>query len=75
VRWLPCGDVSPMKVIAVCIPYILVKDQYDEARTLDTRRYDLVQVSDAYARKAYKNASSKRKMRKRKRKRKHKCKK
>ncbi len=68
VRWLPHdSDVGPRKVIEVCLPYILVKDQHNDLRTLDTRRYNLVRVSESFAQEAFRREA-------RKRKRKRKCK-
>ena len=71
IRWLPSDfEVGPRIVISVCLPYILVKDQDGDLRTLDTRRYGLVRISDSYGREAFrKEARKRRKNRKRERER------
>lgn len=53
VLWLPF-DCSPVEVVAVCLPFILVTDAKGNHCTLDVRRYRLARVSDHFGRKAFK---------------------
>ncbi len=45
----------PLKVQAVCLPFVLVKTPNGRHKTLDVRQYRLVRLSDGYARKAWKH--------------------
>lgn len=70
VQWLPCGESVPLKVEAVCLPFVLVKAPAPVIfsifggsgagapstvlRTLDVRRYRLARLSEAYGKRAYK---------------------
>ena len=51
----------PLKVQAICLPYVLVKTPRNECHTIDVRRCRLVRLSDSYAQKAWKNFRKKRK--------------
>lgn len=59
--WLPeCGGM-PLKVKAVCLPFVLVKLPTGEKQALDVRRCRLARLKDSYAAaawKAYKNRKS-----------------
>jgi hypothetical protein len=49
VLWLPpafVGSGEPLKVEAVCLPWVLVKESGGAFRTLDTRRYRLARLSE-----------------------------
>ena len=39
----------PMKVVEVCLPFVLVERATGRHRTLDVRRHKLARVSDRYA--------------------------
>lgn len=54
IAWLPFGDPTPMKVLEVCLPFVLVREADGAPRTLDTRRYRLARVTEEFARKAFK---------------------
>lgn len=47
-------SVSPMKVVEVCLPYVLIRGMDGKHHTLDTRRYRLARVSKEFGRKAFK---------------------
>ena len=47
-----CGQ--PLKVKAVCLPYVFVKKHSGEHRTLDVRRHRLLRLSSNYARAVWK---------------------
>lgn len=49
-----CSDGAPLKVLAVCIPFVLVADGQGGRRPLDIRRHRLARVGKEYARKALK---------------------
>jgi hypothetical protein len=53
--WLPVEDVGvPLRVVEVCLPFVLVEQPSGKHQTLDTRRYRLARLSDQYAKKACK---------------------
>ena len=52
---------KPLKVKAICLPYVLVKLPNGRHGTLDTRRHRLVRLSDGYAKMAWKQYRKKRK--------------
>jgi hypothetical protein len=49
-----CSDGAPLKVLAVCIPFVLVADGDGQRRPLDIRRHRLARLPKEYARKALK---------------------
>ncbi len=50
---LPESGGVPMKVIQVCLPFVLVERPNGRHRTLDVRRYKLARVSDQYGDEAF----------------------
>lgn len=54
VRWRSAAPGRPLKVKAICLPYLLVKSPGGHHGTLDTRQCRLVRLSGAYAKKAWK---------------------
>jgi hypothetical protein len=54
VRLLPVSDLVPLKVKAACLPFVLVSTPNDGARMLDVRQHELVELPEAFARKAMK---------------------
>ena len=54
----------PLKVKAICLPYVFVKQPDNRHITLDTRRCRLVRLSDAYAKRAWKLSGEPRKKKK-----------
>jgi hypothetical protein len=64
VLWLPwgpgpIGSGEPLKVKAVCLPFVLVRTIKGELRTLDVRRYRFAQLNDGYGRKVFKKLKTK----------------
>lgn len=53
VEWLP-GSNAPMKVLEVCVPFVLVKLPNGRPVMLDTRRYRLLQLAPRFGREAWK---------------------
>jgi hypothetical protein len=56
IRYTPREDAVPLKVRAVCLPFVLAKHPRDGERTLDVRRCRVARLDRAYAkaaRKAY----------------------
>ncbi len=51
---IECADGQPLKVVAVCIPFVLVADGSGQRRSLDLRRHQLVRLPEDFARKALK---------------------
>jgi hypothetical protein len=57
VLWLP-PTIQPMKVVEVCLPFVLVRLINGEHRTLDVRRYRFARVSKEFGRKSFKRLRS-----------------
>jgi hypothetical protein len=49
-----CSDGSPLRVVAVCLPFVLIADGSGQRRALDARRHQFVRLSEDFARKALK---------------------
>lgn len=64
IQLLPRFGDHPMKVLDVCLPYVLVKDTDGDCRTLDVRRYRLARVTRRFARTAFERVRAQRKRRK-----------
>ncbi len=61
VRWLPNDESGPMKVKAVCLPFVFVKLPGGGRRMLDVREKLLAEVSEDFARLVFKAERPKRK--------------
>ena len=55
VRWRSPDAGRPLKIKAICFPYVLVKMPHGAHKSLDVRQCRLVRLSDRYAKKAWKN--------------------
>ncbi len=53
-RRLPTEDRAPLKVKAICLPFIFVKTPCGDTRTIDVRLASLVRLRDQYARTVWK---------------------
>ena len=51
---IPTGSGMPLKIKAVCLPFVFVKSPFGQCETIDVRRAKLVRLNDAYARKVRK---------------------
>lgn len=65
VQSLPCGEAQPLKVVAVCLPFVLAAKPDGAARTFDVRRHRLARVTAEFAEAAFRLAKGKRKRKKR----------
>ena len=63
VRWRSRHTGKPLKVKAICLPYVLVKTPTGRHKTLDVRQCRLVRLSNCYAKKAWKRFRKARKKR------------
>ncbi len=61
---IPDEAVEPLKVKAVCLPFVLVRNASGQVQTLDVRRCHLARLDDHYARAAWKASRPKRPERK-----------
>jgi hypothetical protein len=52
-RWLPDEDEAPLRVIDVCVPFLLVRRPDGRHRTLDLRRYRLARLTPAFGREVF----------------------
>jgi len=59
IEWFPPDAGTPLRVEAVCLPFVLVKSPTGDHQTLDARRVRLVRLSDAYGRRAWKRLKKK----------------
>ncbi len=59
-RELP-ESVTPMRVVRVCLPYVLVQHADRKPRTLDVRRHLLARVSAPFGREAFRRYRKKKK--------------
>jgi hypothetical protein len=64
VQWVPWFTGHPMKVIDVCLPYVLVKDADGDYHTLDVRRQRLARVTRRFAQAAFQRVRARKKQRK-----------
>jgi len=64
VQLLPRFGDHPMKVIDVCLPYVLVKEADGDYRTLDVRRHRLARVTRRFARTAFERVRAQQKRKK-----------
>jgi len=53
----PTEGGMPLKVKAICLPFVFVKHPSDQYQTLDVRRHQLVRLTRSYARVAWKALS------------------
>lgn len=52
IRSTPCDEATPLEVIGVCLPFVLVETPEREGKTLDVRRVRLARLDRTFARKA-----------------------
>ncbi|MEZ6063430.1 MAG: hypothetical protein R3C19_24040 [Planctomycetaceae bacterium] len=52
---IPCNSGTPLKVKAVCVPFVLVRDPNGNHLTLDLRRSEVATLSDDYAKLTWQN--------------------
>ena len=64
IRLTPRYTAHPMKVIDVCLPYVLVKEADGDIWTLDTRRHQLARVTGRFGRTAAERVRARLKSRK-----------
>lgn len=57
VRFIPSASGEPLKVMSVCLPFVLVKNPAGHERPLDLRKYRLARLSKRYAKRAWKTKS------------------
>ena len=56
VRWVPENDQRPCRVVAVCLPFVLVENEKGDTTMYDTRRTALCRVKRAFAELAWARA-------------------
>jgi hypothetical protein len=49
VRCLPSGSNLPLKIKAICLPFVFVQSVHGHGECLDIRRMQLVRLDDCYA--------------------------
>jgi len=53
IRLMPSAEAVPLKVRAVCLPFVLAKEPAGRRRTLDVRRCRLARLDWTYAKEAW----------------------
>ncbi|MAE66801.1 MAG: hypothetical protein CMJ18_21290 [Phycisphaeraceae bacterium] len=53
VRYIPEQSGRPLKVLGVCLPFVLVRRPDGRHVTLDLRRHHVVRLSKSYGRRAF----------------------
>ena len=56
---IDCASGEALKVVAVCLPFVLALDCDGDKRTLDVRCHRLVRLSEEYGREAFKPKETK----------------
>ena len=51
--WMPWEEPAPMKVVEVCLPFVIVRRVDGTHRMIDTRRYRLARVSTRFGKQAF----------------------
>jgi hypothetical protein len=54
VHWIDAGEGAPLKIKAICLPFVFAKEATGRYRTLDIRLCRLARLSPEYARKVWK---------------------
>lgn len=54
VRFTPWQTDGPLKVVEVCLPYVLAQQRDGSHRTIDVRRYCLARVSKRFGQRVFK---------------------
>lgn len=53
-RFMPCDAGEPLRVEAVCLPFILVHDPDNHYETIDLRQKEIVRLDKAFGKVAFK---------------------
>lgn len=53
IAWRSDEAGTPLRVVDVCLPFLLVKDPVDGHRTIDLRRQRIVRLANRFGRAAY----------------------
>jgi hypothetical protein len=59
IRRLPTEDRAPLKVKAICLPFVFVKQHTGQFQTLDVRLASLVRLDEEYAKTVWKSLRAK----------------
>jgi len=63
VEMMPCDEQLPMRVVEVCLPFIMVKQTDGTHRVLDIRRHRLARVARIYGQSVFSRMKRERKKR------------
>jgi hypothetical protein len=55
VRCLPTSGGMPVKVKAICLPFVFVKSPFGQCETIDVRQVRLVRLKKRYAKEVWRN--------------------
>ena len=54
VRWLPDDPAEILRVVEVCLPFVLVRNPYGYSHVIDVRRYRLARVPKSFGKAVFK---------------------
>ncbi len=55
IRSIPSGSGMPLKVKAICLPFVFVKPPVGQCETIDIRRVQLVRLNERYGKTVWKD--------------------
>jgi hypothetical protein len=58
IRCIPDGSGVPLKVKAICLPFLFTKSPSGQFETIDVRRAQLVRLNEGYAKTVWKELAS-----------------
>ena len=61
ITWLPCDEAEPLRVTAVCLPFVLVETPRGKPKTLDVRQHVIARLDKDFARQAVEAYAKRRK--------------
>ena len=54
IRYIPSGSGMPLKVKAICLPFVFVKPPIGQSETVDIRKVQLVRLNERYGKAIWK---------------------
>ena len=55
IRYIPSGSGMPLKVKAICLPFVFVKPPIGQSETVDIRKVQLVRLNERYGKTVWKD--------------------
>ncbi|KAA5545459.1 hypothetical protein FYK55_07370 [Roseiconus nitratireducens] len=67
VRWIPARVQPPRRVVAVCLPFVLVEDRKGKREQVDLRMTQLARVDPGFAEQVFRSSKAAKKRKKKRR--------